>query len=191
MREFPPIETRAELYRSDGRLDYWLHLVERYGPVHGRVIEVGCAPGVLLAELQKRGYECIGIEVDDKVAEWIRHFMHVDVREGLFPGVEVPNCDLFLAFDVLEHSVCPKEFMFEVSRILKPNGIAIIQTAIDRYEYNPPFGERFDMFDDIEHMFLFTDKAMRELGRRVDLEVLSLEERLWLAGEICIFRKSK
>jgi hypothetical protein len=70
-------------------------------------------------------------------------------------------------------------------------GIAIIRAAIDRYEYAPPFGERFDMFDDIEHMFLFTDKAIQELARRADLEVLNLEERLWLAGEICIFRKPK
>jgi 2-polyprenyl-3-methyl-5-hydroxy-6-metoxy-1,4-benzoquinol methylase len=94
-----------------------------------------------------------------------------------------------LAIDVLEHSPSPKDFLCEVSRLLKPGGIAIIQTAIDRYEYNPPFGERFDMFDDIEHMFLFTDKAMQELAKRADLEVLTLEERLGLAGEICIFRK--
>jgi SAM-dependent methyltransferase len=187
----PPLETRAALYRSDGRLGYWLRLIERYGPAHGRVIEVGCAPGVLLAELQKLGYECIGIEVDGKVAAWIRQFMRVDVREGLFPGVQVPACNLFLAFDVLEHGLSPNEFMREVSRLLKPGGIAIVQTAIDRYEYVPPFGERFDMFDDIEHMFLFTDKAIQELARRADLEVLNLEERLWLAGEICIFRKPK
>jgi len=186
---YPPIETRADLYRSDGRLEYWLRLIERYGPPHGIVVEVGCAPGVLLAELQKSGYECIGIEVDGKVAEWIHRIMNVDIRVGLFPCVDVPNCNLFLALDVLEHSPSPKDFLCEVSRLLKPGGIAIIQTAIDRYEYNPPFGERFDMFDDIEHMFLFTDKAMRELARRADLEVLNLEERLWLAGEVCIFRK--
>ncbi|MEI9475038.1 MAG: class I SAM-dependent methyltransferase [Deltaproteobacteria bacterium] len=190
-RGYPPLETRAELYRLDGRLDYWLRLIEKYGPVHGKVIEVGCAPGVLLAELQKRGYECIGIEVDAKVAEWIHHVMNVDVRDGLFPGVEAPACNLFLAFDVLEHSSCPKEFMCEVSRLLNPDGIAIIQTAIDRYDYNPPFGKRFDMFDDIEHPFLFTDKAMQELARRAGLEVLNLEEGLSLAGEICIFRKPK
>jgi SAM-dependent methyltransferase len=186
---FPPIETRAALYRSDGRLDYWLQLIERYGPASGRVIEVGCAPGVLLAELKKRGYECLGIEIDGKVAEWISRNMNVNVREGLFPGVEMSNCDLFLAFDILEHSPCPEEFMREASHLLNPGGISIIQTAIDRYEYNPPFGERFDMFDDIEHTFLFTNKAMQELATRAGLLVLSLEERLRLAGEISIFRK--
>jgi hypothetical protein len=30
---------------------------------------------------------------------------------------------------------------------------------------------------------------MQELAKRADLEVLTLEERLGLAGEICIFRK--
>jgi hypothetical protein len=76
-----------------------------------------------------------------------------------------------------------------VSRLLDCGGIDIIQTAIDRYGSDPPFGEKVDMLDDVEHTSLFTDKKIQELARDVGLEVLSLEERLWLAGEICIFRK--
>jgi hypothetical protein len=70
-----------------------------------------------------------------------------------------------------------------------PNGVAIIQTAIDRYDYQPPFGTRFDMFDDLEHLFLFTDQAMTALAKEAGLEVVSLDEGLWLGGEACILRK--
>ena len=79
--------------------------------------------------------------------------------------------------------------MREVSRCLLAKGVAIIQTAIDRYHYEPPFGERFDMFDDLEHLFLFTNHAMEELAIRADLEIVSLKEGIWLAGEACVFRK--
>lgn len=189
---YPPIESRAELYKRDGRLDYWLHLVQRYGPPQGTVIEVGCAPGILLAELQAKGYQCIGVEPDEKTANWVRQNMKINVRAGLFPGIELPNCDLFLAFDVIEHSPYPDKFMREVGRLLNPGGIAIIQTPVERYGYNPPFGEKFkSAFKEFEHLFLFTNKAMEMLAERSGLEIVTLNERLWLHHEICVFRKPR
>jgi SAM-dependent methyltransferase len=164
-------------------------LIEQYGPGAGTAIEVGCSPGVLLEELSTRGYSCTGVEISEDVAAWLREKTRLDIRSGFFPGVDLPRCQLFLSFDVLEHSPVPDEFMREVSRCLLPGGIAILQTAIERYDYKPPFGERFDMFDDIEHTFLFTDEAIKRLSRLAGLEVISLKERLWLAGEICILKK--
>jgi SAM-dependent methyltransferase len=113
----------------------------------------------------------------------------VDVRAGYFPGVDLPQCDLFLSFDTLEHSPSPDAFIREVARLLVPNGVAIIQTAIERYAYTPPFGERFDIFDDLEHLFLFTDEAITRLATEAGLDVVTLEERVWLGGEIAVLRK--
>lgn len=189
MKGFPPIETRADLYKSDGRLDYWLALVGRYGPAQGRVIEVGCAPGILLAELQKRGYECIGVEANGRVAEWMRCNMQVDVREGLFPGVKLPRCALFLAFDLMEHVPEPGVFVCEMARLVNPGGLAIIQTPIERYDYDHPFKARPDFFDDLEHLFLFTDKALLRLAALAQLEIVSLEDSLGSLGQICVLRK--
>lgn len=186
----PAIEHRPVNDRSDGRVDYWLGLIERYGPSTGRVVEVGCAHGVLIAELKARGYKCIGVEPDEQTAEWTRQNMGLDVRSGFFPEVDLPKCDLFLAFDVIEHSPEPEAFMKGAAQLLNPGGVAIIQTPIDRYDYQPPFGDRFEAaFDDIEHLFLFTDKAMRELAQRSGLQIASMTERLWLHHEVCVFRK--
>jgi len=184
------IEHRASNDRSDGRLDYWLQLIERYAPPTGRVVEAGCAHGVLLFELKARGYECVGVEPDEKTADWTKRNMGLDIRPGFFPAVDLPDCDLFLAFDVIEHSSDPLAFARGFAQLLKPGGVAIIQTPIDRYTFQPPFGERFkDAFDDIEHLHLFTDKAMKELGSRSGLDILSASERLWLHHETCIFKK--
>ena len=189
LKRLPTIEDRAALYRSEGRLKLWLDLIEKYGSGSGKVIEVGCAPGVLLEELSARGYDCTGVEISSDVANWMRD-KGTDVRAGFFPGIDLPQCNLFLAFDVLEHSPCPVEFLREACRRLVPNGVAIIQTAIDRYDYQPPFGPRFDLFDDLEHLFLFTDKAMEALSIEAGLEIVTLREELWLGGEACVFRKA-
>jgi len=186
----PSIEHRPENDRSDGRVQFWLDLIDRYGAPKGRAIEIGCGSGVLLSELKKRGRECIGVDVDEKSAAWIRERMSLDVRSGIFPDIELPNCDLFLALDVLEHSTQPMEFMKRASELLNSGGIAVIQAPIDRYSFRKPFEARFnDAFDDLEHLFIFTDKAMKALAACTGLEIVSLNDTLWLMGEMAVFRK--
>jgi len=190
LKGYPAIEHRPMNDRSDGRVDYWLGLIQRYGPSAGRVVEVGCGHGVLLAELKARGYDCIGVEPDDRTAAWTRGQTGLDIRPGFFPCVDLPKCDLFLAFDVIEHSQEPEAFMRAAAQLLNQNGVAIIQTPIDRYDYQPPFGERFEAaFDDLEHLYLFSDEAMRQLALRSGLQIVTLNERLWLHHEVCVFRK--
>ena len=183
------IEERAEVYRQDGRLAYWLRLIERYAPDRGRVIEIGCSPGVLLSELQRRGYECLGVEPDQRTADWIQRQLNVDVRTGFFPDVKLPPADLALAFDVLEHVPNPELFLNGLARLLNPGGIVILQAPIDRYGDQPPFKEHFDVFDDTEHLHIFTERAIEELARRAGLEILNCTERFRPIHEICILRK--
>jgi SAM-dependent methyltransferase len=174
----PPIERRPLLDRTDGRVDYWLGLVERY------------APG-LLAELSRRGYECIGVEPDPATAAFVSERTGVEIRAGLFPLDGLPEVDLFLAFDVLEHARDPQAFLTAASELLSSNGIAIVQTPVDRYPHvQPPFGDGFaHTFDDVEHCYLFTDAGIRLLAERSGLDVRSLDERLWMQHEICVLNK--
>jgi len=186
---YPRIEDRGENYRRDGRLAYWLDLVKRYGPSSGRVIEVGCAPGVLLAELVKSGYECIGIEASESVAAWLRRTQNLDVRTGIFPGVDVPWCDLLLAFDVAEHTPSPRSFWTEIGRMLRPGGTAIVQTPVERWNYDHPFECRPDFFDDLEHLFLYTDKSVRRLATLAGLDIIALEDSPLQLGQACVLRR--
>jgi SAM-dependent methyltransferase len=187
----PPIERRPLLDRTDGRVDYWLGLVERYAPWATRVLEVGCGSGVLLAELGRRGHECIGVEPDPATAAFVSERTGVEIRAGLFPLDGLPEVDLFLAFDVLEHARDPQAFLTAAAELLSPGGIAIVQTPVDRYpDVQPPFGDGFaHTFDDVEHCYLFTDAGIRLLAERSGLDVRSLDERLWTQHEICVLEK--
>jgi len=188
----PDIEKRTELDKRDGRINVWLEIIEKYGPKSGKVIEVGCAHGSLLQELKKRGYDCSGVEIDPKTSEWTRGNTGIEMYSGVFPFVDLPKCDMFLALDVLLHSREPEAFIKGISNILNPNGMALIQTPIDRYDFEPPFGEKFESaFDNIHHYYLFTNHAMEELAKRSELVVVSLSERWTLHHEYAIFRKNK
>ncbi len=188
----PPIEKRGDLYRKDGRLAYWLTLVKRFGPSEGEVIEVGCAPGVLLSELRRIGFRCLGVEASETVAVWLRNTQGLDVRTGIFPGVVLPACELLLAFDVAEHTPAPAEFWKEIGRLLRPGGTAIIQTPIECHDFEHPFKTRADWFDDVEHLFLYTDKSVRRLAALSGLDIIALEDTPlpFNLGQVCVLRKA-
>ena len=188
LRGFPAIEDRADLYVSDGRLTKWLDLVAAWSRP-GLAIEIGCAPGALLAELARRGYRCLGVEASEDTAAWVSERTGVPVVTGTFPHVDLPGCDLFLAFDVLEHSPWPREFMARAAELLADGGVAIIQTAVERYGFTPPFGDRSDIFDDLEHLFLFTQTAIERLAESAGLQVVNCSQRVFLAGELVVLRK--
>jgi len=193
MRGVPDLRARAALYATDGRLRHWLRLVEKFAPAACRVLEIGCAPGALLAELQQQGRRCVGVEAEESVAGWIRERVGLDMRCGIFPdaGLSLEPCDLFLALDVLEHVPSPDVFLREAARLLSPGGVAIVQTPIDRYGDEPPFGAEVSaVFDDVEHLFIFVDKTMMALAMRAGLEVVSLTEPPWQPRhELCVYRK--
>ncbi len=185
------IEQRPGIDRSDGRMEYWLRLIGRYAPSAGRVVEVGCAHGVLLAELKGRGHQCIGLEPDERTAEWTKQNMDLDVRTGFFPGVDLPECDLFLAFDVIEHAYDPLAFLRGVGEVLDLGGVAILQTPIDRYQcFDRPFGSMFEkVFDDLEHQFVFVDKAIQRLTTAAGFRVLAQDQ--WrVAHEVVVLGRT-
>ena len=188
-RGYPTIEKRGELYRTDGRLEYWLRLVERFAPAPHRVVEIGCAPGALLYELTKRGYGCIGVEAHDSVGRWLRERLGLDVRVGLFPDVSLPPCDVFLALDVLEHTADPDRFLKEAARLLDDGGIAIIQTPIAFQGDRQPFADNPEWFDDVEHLVLLSDRGMAAVASRAGLKVIHLGEAALGLGGVCVLAK--
>jgi len=189
VKNHPTIEDRSANDLSDGRVDYWIDLIARCGPAEGRVVEVGCAHGVLLVELRARGYECVGVEPDERTAAWTARQTGLDIRSGFFPDVEVPECDLFLALDVIEHSLEPARFMKGAARCLKPDGIVVIQTPIGEDGNERPFDGMFDkVFDDLEHLHVFVERSLRLLAERSGLSVIGRES--WrLAHEVTVLKK--
>lgn len=189
----PTIEHRTENDLRDGRVECWLSLIERYGPPSGRVIEVGCGHAVLLRELHQRGYDCIGVEISEDVSAWVRSHTGLRIITGAFPKIDLPECDMFLALDVLEHVDDPVGFLLKTHRLLRPGGIVILQQPTIRpeqgYNLDPPLGEDFKrMFDDIEHLWIFTSISLRLLAELTDFHVLDAKSRWRQCHEILVLR---
>lgn len=100
-----------------------MDLLESEKPGRGSLLDVGCAIGTELVVAAERGWQPLGIELSQTARE-------LAVKQGLDVMAEpLERCSLPSAsFDVvtlnhvLEHQPEPREFLYEVARVLRPDG---------------------------------------------------------------------
>ena len=110
---------------------YYAKLARRYGAAHGRVLELGCGMGHLLAWLANR-YSVFGCDINT----WALSQARQNVPQGnflllsgdepyAFPGA---SFDIVIAKHVVEHLPQPEQGIAEMSRVLKPGGLLVLVT---------------------------------------------------------------
>jgi SAM-dependent methyltransferase len=110
---------------------YFALLARRYGPSHGRVLELGCGMGHLLSWLTGR-YGVFGCDINPWALSQARQI----VPEGnflLLSGDEsyafpAEAFDIVIAKHVVEHLHHPESAISEMSRVLKPGGLLVLVT---------------------------------------------------------------
>ena len=99
----------------------------------GRILDIGCGVGTVTLEIQKRGYEVIGLD-----------FSSVAVEKARSRGLNVQPCDLdtgipfpdesfnvVWAGDIVEHVFDPIGLLEEVRRVLRTDGRLLVTIPND------------------------------------------------------------
>jgi ubiquinone/menaquinone biosynthesis C-methylase UbiE len=127
----------SRLYDSfDGR-NYHFHVrrnrvLELLPERLGRVLDVGCGPGVMTEVVLERGGVFDGVDLSpEMVSEAKQKFGHlpgVRFAEGNIESIDAPDnsYDQLICMAVLEYLNNPDRALAEIHRVLKPGGIAII-----------------------------------------------------------------
>ncbi len=141
----------------------------------GRVLDVGCGPGFLLREFQRRGWEARGIEMSGKAAAHARANLGLSVEVGDLAGAHFPDdhFDAVLLWHVLEHLLDPQHTLAEAQRVLKPGGVFLAGV--------PNFGswearlarEKWFHLDVPRHLNHFTVSTLKRMLESAGLEVKS------------------
>lgn len=96
----------------------------------GKILDIGCATGLLLDEAKKQGWQAYGIELSRWAVNFAREKFNLDIYEGLLAEAKFPYnyFDAVVMIDVIEHLPNPKKTLEEIRRILKPDGMLCIST---------------------------------------------------------------
>jgi 2-polyprenyl-3-methyl-5-hydroxy-6-metoxy-1,4-benzoquinol methylase len=128
------MEDDAYLGEETGRRATCARLLDLIGRfvAGGRLLDVGCGPGLLLDEARRRGYETIGLELSRASARHARDALGLDVRELALEDFadegDPPGFDVVVLADVIEHLDDPVGGIARCAALLRPGGVLCVVT---------------------------------------------------------------
>lgn len=156
------------------------------------LLDVGCGIGTFLQQAEQEGWSVAGLELSASVAAFAREHNGLQVdsfsieSETNFPP---GSFDVITMFGVIEHLANPPGAIEECVRLLRPDGILILQTPAEdglirrtgRFLYWASGGlVNFHVVQLYQmnggHSVCFNRRSMRTLLGRHGLEVLSFEQ---------------
>lgn len=98
----------------------------------GKVLDVGCGPGVMAESVAERGGEMLGVDLSPEMVNEARakfkDFPNTSFEVGNVEALELPDesFDQVICMAVVEYLDSPSKMLFEIARVLRPNGLALI-----------------------------------------------------------------
>lgn len=130
--------------------------------LHPAVMEIGCSMGGNLLPFQQRGCAVFGTDYNHDHVEKGKK-IGLDLRIGSWEKLQdVPPADVMILSHVLEHMKDPKQFLKEVLRLIKKDGLIYI--AVPAVE-DIPFFYGYDIMKWLQnaHAYNFSNMTLKEL----------------------------
>jgi 2-polyprenyl-3-methyl-5-hydroxy-6-metoxy-1,4-benzoquinol methylase len=135
--------------------------IERLRPRRGRLLDIGCATGLLIELARARGWDAHGIDVSDFAVRWCRQrglpVEHGDVNTVRFPA---GHFDVVVMDDTIEHLLDPRRDLAELRRILRGDGLLTINTANHAGVLRYLMGRHWFHYKPMEHLYYFCPKTL-------------------------------
>jgi ubiquinone/menaquinone biosynthesis C-methylase UbiE len=128
--EYVRSRERQPSFRAQKRI-----VLEMLEGIRGRVLDVGCGPAVMEAELLERGFEVAGVDVSEEMirlgkARLAEHPLQArcHLRTGDAENLPYPHgfFDAVLAMGVLEYLPDYSAALAEMRRVLRPGGVLML-----------------------------------------------------------------
>lgn len=153
----------------------------------GRLLEVGCGAGYLLAEARRRGFEVAGVEPSAQCVEHVRRVYGIPVEQALVEDTRLPEgaWDVVFHVDLLSHFPDPVRALRAMAARVRPGGHVCFEVGI-LGGMSPRWYAMTGRLDFPEHRWLFSEASLRELLRRAGLEVVAVRRYGLLASVLLL-----
>ena len=182
---YPDLAHRARADLPE-RCVHWLRAVLKYKLPPGKSLELGAAHGGFVATLRLAGFDATGLELSPWIAQFARDTFGVPMLQGPVEkqALGAGTFDVVAMMDVIEHLPDPAGTLTACARLLRPDGVLVVQTpdypeGVSLEEMKAKgmaFGEQLRPK---EHLYLFSRRSVAELMKRAGVP--------WVAFEPAIF----
>ena len=152
-------------------------LVERYSHHRGKLLDVGCATGNFLAEMQRHGWQTYGIEPSAYAAQYAQQRFGLEIHHGTLCDAPLSHesFDAITFWDVFEHLQHPWQDLQRAFHLLKPDGILILRIPnLEGIEAHL-FGKLWIGWDLPRHLYFVPPKQLsRSLQEELGFRILTM-----------------
>lgn len=154
-----------------------LHLIEKYKK-GGLLLDIGCGIGVFLknVHLESVGnWQLFGIEPNKFVAEIARESVRGTIFNGGLPNTHLRShaYDCVTCLDVIEHSIHLHQNLLEIRRILKLDGIFILQLPNYQSLMAIIAKDKWDWWSPPDHVLHFSLRSITDLLNNHGFEIIN------------------
>lgn len=145
----------------------------------GNLLDIGCATGLFMIKAKEKGFDAYGIEMSDYAA------MIAKKRFGnkvINSSIEKANYragkfDVVTMFDLIEHLINPRLVLKKVFKIMKKNGLLVINTGNVESLLARILGRKWHFFAPPQHLFCFSINTLRTLLDQAGFRIEKIERK--------------
>ncbi|MBF0405779.1 MAG: class I SAM-dependent methyltransferase [Candidatus Riflebacteria bacterium] len=147
------------------------YLVAKYIKKPGKLLDIGMGRGDHLGEFLKLGFDSFGIDISPVPSknQYRENYILCNLEDHFLPFSN-ESFDFIFCKSVIEHLNNVENMLFEIKRILKANGKAIIMTPSWMHTYWGPF------YLDHTHITPFTQVSLENILSIVGFKKICVEE---------------
>jgi SAM-dependent methyltransferase len=142
----------------------------------GRLLEIGCGSGLLLAHFRESGFDVEGVELSSTDVAHAREHLKLTVLHGTVESLPLERdaYDAVVMINVLEHVLQPAPLLRRVLDVLRPGGWVALGVPVIDSAYARLLGARWGAVTEApRHVSIPSFAGMVDLLRRLGFEAVS------------------
>lgn len=147
-----------------------------------KILDFGCATGIYCVELGRRGFDCVGVDINKEYIEKaLQKGVKAFVIEDGLPFAD-KSFDTVIMFEMLEHVKDPGKLLREAMRVAKKN-ILITVPSCTGFNSLKEYRLTYNHFLDLDHKNFFSKKSLERLLSKYANEFTVEEKEPILLGK--------
>ncbi len=153
-----------------------LKKIEKYSS-KGNILDIGTAGGSFLKVAKDKGWEVHGVEPNKWLCEWGKKNYGINIKQGtIFDNdFKKESFDVVTLWDVLEHVTDPKKTLEESNKLLKQEGLLVVNYPDIGSLVSRLMGKRWIFLLSV-HLYYFDKKTIRKMLEKTGFEVIKMKK---------------
>lgn len=148
----------------------------KYVPRNVKVLDIGCGFGGSVGYHASRNCEAYGVEADSSIKKVVDHF-GLNIKNGLFNYQDYKRnfFDYVTMDQVLEHMTDPVQTLKDISKILKPTGVVVVNVPNSESWGAKIFRSKWIHWHTPYHLQHFSKKSIQLAAKNSDFNMVSIK----------------